>query len=181
MGLRDRIRIRVQSSGGVRGLARELLGREEPPRPAPGAAPPAPAPPAPAPAPPAAVPSDGPWRDVAAAAAVREQQAVTVRAGEDAVAIFRVQGQLFAIDQTCVHEDGPLGEGRVDGHVVTCPYHDWRYDLRDGRCLTEPSRAVACFAVREEGGRVLLGPRRTQGSADRGGRHDDGLAVIERR
>lgn len=118
--------------------------------------------------------------DVASAAEVREGHPGTYALGADRVAVFRVGAQLFAIDQTCVHEDGPLGEGHLEGHVVVCPYHNWRYDVRDGRCLTDSTRAVACFAVRERAGRLELGPRRSEGSADRGGEHNDGLKVIDR-
>lgn len=118
--------------------------------------------------------ADG-FRAVAPAAAVPNGRSGTFQAGPYVVAVFRVDGQLFAIDNACVHEDGPLGEGTVSGAVVTCPYHDWRYDVRSGACLSEPSRSVACYAVKESGGFIWVGKKTRDGSGDRGGEHDDGL------
>jgi nitrite reductase/ring-hydroxylating ferredoxin subunit len=91
------------------------------------------------------------------------------------VAVFRIDGQLYAIDDACAHEDGPLGEGDVSGLVVTCPYHNWRYDLETGKCLSQEKRSVSCFAVREREGFIWVGPRTHKGSTERGGLHDDGL------
>ena len=64
------------------------------------------------------------------------------------VAVFRLDGKIFAIADACTHEDGPLGEGSLDGSVVTCPYHDWRFDVKTGACITNSSRPVGCFAAR---------------------------------
>ena len=189
MGLRDLLKEKAEKHGGLRGLAKEALrrvgGGTAPAGSSPAAAsaePPAPvepaAPAAPAAAKPAAPKDDGPFVKVARSEQVGEGKAGTYVIGEDAIAVFRVKGRLYAIDQTCVHEDGPLGEGKLEGHVVSCPYHDWRYDVRDGRCLSATDRAVACFAVKEEGGSILIGRKVSESSGERGGAHDDGLKVI---
>lgn len=94
------------------------------------------------------------------------------------VAIFRTERGLLAVDNACTHEDGPLGEGSLSGDVVTCPYHDWRFDLNTGECLSHPDRHVGCWHVEERDGAIFVTGRRTQGSAERGGAHDDGMAVI---
>ena len=117
------------------------------------------------------------FRAVAPVSAVPNGRAGTYQAGPYVVAVFRVQGALYAIDSACVHEDGPLGEGSIAGEVVTCPYHDWRFDVRTGACLTEPTRSVACYAVKESGGFIWVGKKTRDGSRDRGGEHDDGLKV----
>lgn len=91
------------------------------------------------------------------------------------VAVFRVSGVLYATSDACRHEDGPLGEGDLDGPIVTCPYHDWKYDVTTGDCITEPSRPLPCFDVVEHDGFVWVGRRTRQGSEARGGEHDDGL------
>jgi len=104
----------------------------------------------------------------------------TFNVGQDIVAIYRYEGGLYAISAACTHEDGPLGESEVEeGGVITCPYHDWRFELSTGACLTDPSRPVSCFAVREEGGFVWIGSRTSEGSTERGGEHDDGLKMDE--
>jgi nitrite reductase/ring-hydroxylating ferredoxin subunit len=91
------------------------------------------------------------------------------------VAVFRTEEGVFAIDNACLHEDGPLGDGRITGNIVTCPYHDWRYDVRDGSCLSRKGRKLATYHVREREGFVWVGARRTGGTEARGGEHDDGL------
>ncbi|MCB9759267.1 MAG: Rieske 2Fe-2S domain-containing protein [Alphaproteobacteria bacterium] len=115
---------------------------------------------------------------VAWSADLAEGEARTVLAGDAAVAVFRVDGQLFAIDSACTHEDGPLGEGTLEGGVVTCPYHDWRFEVRTGRCLSHEDRDVACYQVVEQDGVIRVGARTSSGTGERGGAHDDGLEVI---
>lgn len=103
----------------------------------------------------------------------------TVVAGDEAVAVFHAASGWYAIDDACTHEDAPLGEGALEGDVVVCPYHDWRYDLRTGACHTDPARPVGCFAIRVVNGVVWVGPRTSDGTAERGGDHDDGLKTTE--
>jgi len=94
------------------------------------------------------------------------------------VAVYRYDGVLYAIDSACTHEDGPLGESEVrEGGVIACPYHDWRFELSTGECLTHPGRQVGCWAVKDEDGFVWIGHRTTQGATERGGEHDDGLVM----
>ncbi len=76
--------------------------------------------------------------------------------GGRAVAVFRVGGRLHAMDGTCAHRGGPLGEGMLQGSVVTCPWHGWRYEVDTGKCLVDPGKARARFPVREEGGAIVV-------------------------
>lgn len=112
---------------------------------------------------------------VATAGLIKEGSGNTFVRDGHGVAVFRVDGKLYAIDDACTHEDGPLGEGDLKGLVVTCPYHDWRFDLTNGECLSQENRHVSCFSVREKDGFVWVGPRTRHGSDERGGLHDDGL------
>ncbi len=75
-----------------------------------------------------------------------------VRAAGRSIAVFNVDGDLCAIDNTCPHQGGPLGEGCLDGDVVTCPWHDWSYSVRTGEAIATPG--VETFDVRTRGGRV---------------------------
>lgn len=68
------------------------------------------------------------------------------------IALFNVDGQFFAIDNTCSHKGGPLTEGEVSGHVVTCPWHSGRFDVRTGEVVgPPPQRAVTRYGVRVTG------------------------------
>lgn len=80
----------------------------------------------------------------------------TVEVGDKVVALFNCGGCYYAIDDTCPHQGGPLGEGELQGTVVTCPWHEWRYDVRTGVNADDPSCAVAAYPVKVEGDDVLV-------------------------
>jgi len=72
------------------------------------------------------------------------------------LAVFNVEGIFYAIDNTCVHRGGPLGEGDVEGNVVTCPWHGWEYNVTTGECVNNPSAKVAVYQVKVEGNDVKV-------------------------
>lgn len=80
----------------------------------------------------------------------------TVDAAGRTLALFNVDGTLYALDNTCPHRGGPLGEGDLDGAVVTCPWHGWQYDVTTGVRDGSPSVRVACYAVTVEDGVVYV-------------------------
>jgi nitrite reductase (NADH) small subunit len=82
--------------------------------------------------------------------------AKTVEVNGKQVALFNVGGQLYAIDNTCLHRGGPLGEGEIDGKIVTCPWHGWEYDVTTGATLDDPAKKVACFKVQVSDDDVLI-------------------------
>ncbi|MFZ5480766.1 MAG: Rieske (2Fe-2S) protein [Myxococcota bacterium] len=123
---------------------------------------------------------DAGWTAVAKVAQVGEGKAGTFPHAGAVVAVFRKDGRLYAIDNACAHEDGPVGEGAIDGCRVRCPYHDWEYDFTTGACLTDPTRKLGTWSVRERDGFVWIGPRLTEGTGERGGDHNDGLETITR-
>jgi len=63
------------------------------------------------------------------------------RRDADKVAVFRLEDGLYAIDDRCPHEGWPLAQGAVKGTVVTCAWHNYKFDLRDGRCVLGEERA----------------------------------------
>jgi nitrite reductase/ring-hydroxylating ferredoxin subunit len=103
----------------------------------------------------------------------------TVVVDDHGIALFLVGGRYFAVDDACTHEDAPLGEGEMEGMIVICPYHDWKYDVSTGACLTDPARPVGCFATQIRDGMVWVGPRTSEGTTERGGDHNDGLKVTD--
>jgi len=65
-----------------------------------------------------------------------------------AIAVFNVEGTLFAVSDTCTHAEASLSEGRVDGETVECPLHGACFDLRTGEALTPPAvEPVQTFPV----------------------------------
>ncbi len=73
------------------------------------------------------------------------------------IALCKVGGQIFAIEDLCSHDDGPLGEGCVFGHEIECPRHGARFDIRTGAVTRMPAIApVPVYPVKIEDGRVLV-------------------------
>jgi len=72
------------------------------------------------------------------------------------LAIFNVDGSFYAVDNTCLHRGGPLGEGELDGKIVTCPWHGWQYDVATGSNVNNPAAKVTCFPVKVEGTSVFV-------------------------
>ncbi len=73
------------------------------------------------------------------------------------VALFSVADRYYAIEDTCTHRGGPLAEGDVEGHVVTCPWHGGQFDLRDGNLIAPPPpQPVRAFLVVIDGEDVAL-------------------------
>jgi nitrite reductase (NADH) small subunit/3-phenylpropionate/trans-cinnamate dioxygenase ferredoxin subunit len=72
------------------------------------------------------------------------------------VAIFRKGDQFFAIDDFCPHMGASLAGGYVEGEMVTCPWHAWRFCIRDGTWEDNPRVKVDAFEVRVEEGNVMV-------------------------
>jgi nitrite reductase (NADH) small subunit/3-phenylpropionate/trans-cinnamate dioxygenase ferredoxin subunit len=72
------------------------------------------------------------------------------------VALFNVDGTFYAVDNTCPHSGGPLGEGHLDGEIVECPRHGWKFNVRTGVRPEVPHFTVACCPVRVEGDAVQI-------------------------
>ncbi|MBI1992419.1 MAG: Rieske (2Fe-2S) protein [Candidatus Omnitrophica bacterium] len=79
-----------------------------------------------------------------------------VEVGGKTIAVFNCDGTFYAVDNTCVHRGGPLGEGSLSGTTVTCPWHGWEYDVASGTCLTNPAAKIQRFDVKVDGDDVLI-------------------------
>jgi len=100
----------------------------------------------------------GDWIDVGPLAAIPMRGARTVPvAGGEEVALFRTgDNQVFALVNRCPHKQGPLSQGIVHGHAVSCPLHNWRISLATGEALGEDRGCTPTIPVKVTGGRVLL-------------------------
>jgi len=85
-----------------------------------------------------------------------EGQGMVVNLEDNAIALFNVGGNFHAIDNTCKHAEGPLGEGELDQAQVTCPLHGWQYDVTTGACLNNPSVSQKKYNVKVEGDDILI-------------------------
>lgn len=96
------------------------------------------------------------WIDIAAIDDIPERGARVVKTPVGCIALFRTAvAEVFAASNTCPHKGGPLADGIVHGQKVTCPLHNWVFDLNTGQAEGEDAR-IATYPVRIEAGRVLL-------------------------
>lgn len=77
-------------------------------------------------------------------------------AGDRIVALFNVAGEFLALDGICPHQGGPLGKGALDGCIVTCPWHGWQFDVRDGQHQATESLRHATLPVRVDSGSIFV-------------------------
>ena len=96
------------------------------------------------------------FKKVASKADIPAGGGKTVELDGTSVAVFNVEGNFHAVDNTCLHQGGSLGEGSVDGSTVTCPLHGWQYDVKTGACSTNPQVKVKTYEVKIEGDDVLV-------------------------
>ena len=114
---------------------------------------------------------------VAGTADVQPGHGMVAEVNGKTVAVFNVDGAFHVVDNTCLHRGGPLGEGEVEGSVVTCPgvcphqggplgrgvlqgcivtcpWHGWQFNVMTGACVNNPSGKVAVYQVKVDGGDV---------------------------
>lgn len=95
------------------------------------------------------------YSEAVKAGEIKSGEGKTVEVNGKPIALFNVDGAYYAIDNTCNHRGGPLGEGDLSGEEVTCPWHGWTYDVKTGNC-TSGSGGVKCYAVKVEGESVMV-------------------------
>ncbi len=73
------------------------------------------------------------------ASEIKPGERILIEVDEQPIAVFNVDGKFYAVGDVCTHDDGPLGDGEVDGYVITCPRHGGRFDIRTGKALQLPA------------------------------------------
>lgn len=87
---------------------------------------------------------------------IPEGTGLTVVADGKEIALYKYEGCVYAIEGTCPHLGGPLGEGSLDQNLVTCPWHGWQFDITSGKCENMPGECVATIPVEVIGDDVFL-------------------------
>ena len=72
------------------------------------------------------------------------------------VALFNVESSLYALDGVCPHQGGPLGQGSLEGCLVTCPWHGWQFDVRNGQSQLSPGVRHAVLPTKREQGKIFV-------------------------
>jgi nitrite reductase/ring-hydroxylating ferredoxin subunit len=76
--------------------------------------------------------------------------------GDKTLCIANVDGTLAALDNTCFHRGGPLGQGVVDSGKIVCPWHGWAYDPKTGAAAHKPDAKVAVYPLKVDGEDILV-------------------------
>lgn len=96
--------------------------------------------------------------DIGPAAELPPGQRLFVEIDGKPVVIFNIAGQLFSIADVCSHDDGPVGEGTLDGFTISCPRHGAQFDVRSGKVMQMPAVVdIAAYPVRVVDGMIQLG------------------------
>jgi nitrite reductase/ring-hydroxylating ferredoxin subunit len=83
-------------------------------------------------------------------------KAMTVVVNGKDIALYNVAGKIYATDNTCLHQGGPLGEGILEGEIISCPWHMWEYNVRTGEKVGFSSIKLATYPVEVEGADIKV-------------------------
>jgi nitrite reductase (NADH) small subunit len=97
------------------------------------------------------------WIDIGHIDDIPLRGARVVKTQAGCVAVFRTgEREVFATSNTCPHKQGPLAEGIVHGQKVTCPLHNWVFDLNTGQAQGADEGSIATYPIRVEGDRLMI-------------------------
>ncbi len=96
--------------------------------------------------------------EVAPAAELPNGGRLFVDVGDKPIVIFNIAEKLFAIGDVCTHDDGPLGDGVVEGNNIVCPRHGAEFDLRNGKAMQMPAVIdIPAYPVQVREGKIFVG------------------------
>jgi nitrite reductase (NADH) small subunit len=93
---------------------------------------------------------------VASVTDIPPQTGKTVRAGDQEIALFNLDGKFYAVNDLCPHRGASLGDGFLDSGRVLCPWHCFDFNLQTGRCGIVPELKVSTYEVKVENGEIFV-------------------------
>jgi nitrite reductase/ring-hydroxylating ferredoxin subunit len=97
------------------------------------------------------------FRRVADVKSIPSGRAAVFDVGAKKIAVFNFEGSFYALDNTCPHRGGPVGEGSLRGTRVSCPWHGAQFDVTNGQVLGPPATAdITSYATKVEGDSVWV-------------------------
>jgi len=97
------------------------------------------------------------WTEAAPLASVPQDDVIAVDVGGREIALYGVDGEIYATDNLCTHGHARLCDGFLDGHEIECPLHQGKFDVRTGAAVCAPvTEGVRSYPVRIEGGKVFI-------------------------
>lgn len=99
------------------------------------------------------------FKKVAKVSDIDEGQIIAVEVERELIVLSKLDGEIYAISETCGHSNGPLADGFIKGDQIECPWHGSRFCLTTGKVTQGPAtESVARYAVRVDGDDIFLGP-----------------------
>jgi 3-phenylpropionate/trans-cinnamate dioxygenase ferredoxin subunit len=96
--------------------------------------------------------------EIAPASELPNGQRLFVDVGDRPIVIFNIAGQYFAIGDVCTHDDGPLGDGDLEGFNIVCPRHGAEFDVRTGKVMQMPAVVdIPAYPVQVRDGQIFVG------------------------
>ena len=96
--------------------------------------------------------------EIAPSSELPDGERLFVEIGGKPIVIFKIAGQYFSIADICSHDDGPVGEGQLNGYNITCPRHGAQFDVRTGKVVQMPAVVdIPAYPVRLMDGMIQLG------------------------
>ena len=96
--------------------------------------------------------------EIAPASELPNGERLFVDLGDRPIVIFNIAGQFFAIGDVCSHDDGPLGDGMIEGYNVVCPRHGAEFDLRTGQAVQMPAVVdIPAYPVQVRDATIFVG------------------------
>ena len=97
------------------------------------------------------------WQRVAAREDIKQGLVFAAMLGDIPIALTEIEGEIYAVADTCTHEFALLSEGFLEGEEIECPLHQARFDMRTGACLVGPAtQDLDAYEVKVEGTEVFV-------------------------
>ena len=96
------------------------------------------------------------WHEVANTTEINPDDPKKVNIGGEEIALYNVDGEIYATHNICTHAFASMAEGFQEGREIECPLHEGRFDIKTGKGLTVPGCSVARYEVREENGEIQI-------------------------
>jgi len=89
---------------------------------------------------------------------IKDGERIFIEVDGKPIVIINISNEYFAIEDVCSHDDGPVGEGHIEGYEIICPRHGARFDLRTGRVIALPAFVdIPAYPVRVVGDQIEIG------------------------
>ncbi len=97
------------------------------------------------------------WIDIASVDDLPDEDVVGIDASGKSIALYQVEGEVYATDNICTHGNARLCDGFLEGHEIECPLHQGKFDIRSGKAMCAPlTEDVKTYPVKIEGSRVFV-------------------------